>query len=65
MLAYLYIYIGRVLLACTMPVINIYLDEELFELVKKDKSKIIQRALKEYKQAHKKLKERDAPPQSP
>jgi hypothetical protein len=33
-----------------MPVINIYLDEELFELVKKDKSKIIQQALKEYKE---------------
>ncbi len=31
-----------------MPVINIYLDEELFEFVKNDKSKIIQQALKEY-----------------
>jgi hypothetical protein len=31
-----------------MPVINIYLPQELFELVKKDKSKIVQQALKEY-----------------
>ena len=31
-----------------MPVINIYVDEQLFEFVKKDKSKIVQQALKEY-----------------
>ena len=31
-----------------MPVINIYLDEELYEFVKIDKSKIIKQALKDY-----------------
>jgi len=31
-----------------MPVVNVYLSEELFEFVKKSKSKIIQKALKEY-----------------
>jgi len=38
-----------------MPVINIYLDEELFEFVKKDKSRIVQQALEEFrdKQLHK------------
>lgn len=35
-----------------MPAINIYLPEELFELVKANKSKIIQQALKEYQQRH-------------
>jgi hypothetical protein len=35
-----------------MPVINIYLDNELYELVKEDKSKIIKQALKEYKERH-------------
>ena len=33
-----------------MPVINIYLDKELYEFVKIDKSKIIKQALKEYKE---------------
>jgi hypothetical protein len=33
-----------------MPTINIYLPEELFELVKPNKSKIIQQALKELRQ---------------
>ena len=33
-----------------MPTIQIYLNQELFDYVKKDKSKIIQQALKEYKQ---------------
>jgi len=31
-----------------MPSINIYLNEELFEFVKADKSKIIQKALEDY-----------------
>ena len=31
-----------------MPVINIYLDKELYEFVKKDKSKIIKQALQDY-----------------
>lgn len=35
-----------------MPAIQIYLNQELFDFVKKDKSKIIQKALKEYKQKH-------------
>ena len=35
-----------------MPSIQIYLDEELFEFVRNDKSKIIQQALKEYKEKH-------------
>ena len=35
-----------------MPAINIYLPEELFEYVRKNKSKIIQQALKEYKDKH-------------
>ena len=35
-----------------MPSIQIYLDEELFEFVKKDKSKIVQQALREYKEKH-------------
>lgn len=33
-----------------MPVINIYLSKELFELVKQNKSKIIQEALRQYKE---------------
>jgi hypothetical protein len=44
-----------------MPVINIYLDEELFEFVKTDKSKIIQQALKEFKESH----NRSLPPDAP
>ena len=35
-----------------MPAIQIYLNQELFDYVKKDKSKIIQQALKEYKEKH-------------
>ena len=31
-----------------MPSVNIYLNEELFEFIKKDKSKIIQQALHDY-----------------
>ena len=34
----------------TMPVINIYLDEELFEFVKRDRSRIIQKALRQFKE---------------
>lgn len=44
-----------------MPSIQIYLDEELFEFVKKDKSKIIQQALKEYKEKQEQLKKRETP----
>jgi len=33
-----------------MPVINVYLSKELFELVKQNKSKIIQEALRQYKE---------------
>ena len=33
-----------------MPTIQIYLNQELFDFVKKNKSKIVQQALKEYKQ---------------
>ena len=40
-----------------MPVINIYLDEELFEFVKKNKSKIIQDALQEHKEKLKQQQE--------
>jgi hypothetical protein len=40
-----------------MPVINIYLPQELFELVKKDKSKIIQLALKMYAESQAKVEE--------
>ena len=35
-----------------MPTIQIYLNQELFDFVRKEKSKIIQQALKEYKQKH-------------
>ena len=35
-----------------MPTIQIYLNQELFDLVKHEKSKIVQLALKEYKQRH-------------
>lgn len=44
-----------------MPVINIYLDEELFEFVKEDKSKIVQEALKAYIEKQQELKNRCAP----
>jgi hypothetical protein len=33
-----------------MPIVNIYLSKELFELVKQNKSKIIQEALRQYKE---------------
>jgi DNA-directed RNA polymerase subunit K/omega len=33
-----------------MPVINIYLSQELLEFIKKNKSKIVQQALQEYKE---------------
>jgi metal-responsive CopG/Arc/MetJ family transcriptional regulator len=42
--------------------IQIYLDQELFEFVKKNKSKIIQQALKQYIEKQKKLKDRDSSP---
>ena len=35
-----------------MPTIQIYLNQELFDFVKNNKSKIIQQALKEYKKQH-------------
>lgn len=35
-----------------MPTIQIYLNQELFDFVKKEKSKIIQQALQEYKHKH-------------
>jgi len=44
-----------------MPVINIYLDKELYEFVKKDKSRIIKQALKEYKEKLKQRCERPCP----
>ena len=39
-----------------MPVINIYLSQELLEFIKDDKSKIVQQALKEYIEKLKQLK---------
>ena len=33
-----------------MPITNVYLDDELFEFVKENKSKIIQEALRQYKE---------------
>ena len=51
-MSYLYTYIHISPHTITMPSIQIYLDEELFEFVKNDKSKIIQQALKEYKEKH-------------
>ncbi len=45
-----------------MPVINIYLDEELFEFVRKDKSRIIQQALAELKEKQMNSSPRDNPP---
>ena len=44
-----------------MPVINIYLNEELFEFVKQDKSKIIQEALNAYIEKQQELKNRCTP----
>jgi len=35
-----------------MPAVNVYLNEELFEYVKKNKSKIVQEALREHKENH-------------
>jgi len=35
-----------------MPVVNIYLNEELFEYVKENKSRIIREALEEHKEKH-------------
>jgi len=57
-LQYLYIYIPISLYGHTMPSIQIYLDQKLFEFVKKDKSKIIQQALKQYIEEQE-LKKRD------
>jgi hypothetical protein len=47
-----------------MPVVNVYLSEELFEFVKKNKSKIIQQALKEHKQKQQQEKKHLSPPLS-
>jgi hypothetical protein len=45
-----------------MPVVNVYLSEELFEFVKKNKSKIIQQALKEYKEKLEQQKKQQTSP---
>jgi len=45
-----------------MPVVNIYLNEELFEYVRKNKSKIIQEALKEHKEKDALAKKTKNPP---
>ena len=44
------IYIDRVIWSLDMPVTTIYLDDELFEFIRKNKSKIIQEALRQYKE---------------
>jgi len=44
-----------------MPTIQIYLNQELFDYVKKDKSKIIQQALKEFRQTHATEKNNSSP----
>ena len=46
----------------TMPVINIYLSQELWEFVKDDKSKIVQQALREYKEKLQQLKKQQTSP---
>lgn len=48
-----------------MPAINVYLPEELFELVKPNKSKIIQQALKEFQLHHPPLPSPTPPDTSP
>ena len=62
MLQYRYLYIACPLLNPTMPPIQVYLNEELFEFVKKNKSKIVQQALKEYKEKLKQLKKQQSSP---
>jgi len=44
-----------------MPVVNVYLSEELFEYVKKSKSKIVQQALKEHKEKLQQQKSKQTP----
>ena len=44
-----------------MPTIQIYLNQELFDFVKKEKSKIIQQALKEFKEKNNPLKKTQTP----
>jgi len=44
-----------------MPTIQIYLNQELFDFVKKEKSKIIQQALKELKEKNNPLKKTQTP----
>ena len=51
---YLYIYIAMSPFSKKMPVINIYLSQELFDFIKKNKSKIVQQALQEYKEKQEK-----------
>jgi gas vesicle protein len=48
-----------------MPVINIYLSKELFELVKNDKSKIIQEALREYREKRQQHRQQMSPHLAP
>ena len=45
-----------------MPTINIYLPEDLFEYVKKQKSKIVQEALRQHK---KKITDQHQQPAAP
>jgi hypothetical protein len=44
-----------------MPTIQIYLNQELFDFVRKDKSKIIQKALNELKEKNNPLKKTQTP----
>jgi len=43
-----------------MPSVNIYLSEDLFEYIKKNKSKIVKEALKEHKEKHRQQKKHQA-----
>ena len=45
-----------------MPPVVIYLNNELYEFIKKDKSKICQQALKEYKEKLQQQKKHKLPP---
>jgi len=44
-----------------MPSVQIYLNEELFEFIKADKSRIVQQALKELKEKQQQQKPPHAP----
>ena len=44
-----------------MPTLQIYLNQELFDFVKKDKSKIIQKALNELNEKNNPLKKTQTP----